>query len=82
MLVLSRKKNERIMLTGGIALSVVEIRGDRVALGFDAPPDVKIFREEILESGDLGILRLGDCGSGFGVGSGDEIPKSPNPQIP
>lgn len=50
MLVLSRKKNERIMIAGGlIKVNVVEIRGDKVRLGIEAPDDVSIDREEVYE---------------------------------
>lgn len=47
MLVLSRKKNERIMIAEDIVLTVVEIRGDKVRLGIEAPRHVAIQREEI-----------------------------------
>jgi carbon storage regulator len=47
MLVLSRKKNESIMIGDNIKLSIVEIRGDRVKLGFIGPRDVAIHREEV-----------------------------------
>lgn len=48
MLVLSRKRGEAITIGGGITLKVIEIRGNRVKLGFDCPADVRIVREEIL----------------------------------
>lgn len=48
MLVLSRKKNERIHLSGGISVTVVEIRGYKVLLGFEAPDEIAILREEIV----------------------------------
>jgi len=52
-LVLSRKKNEDIVIktTEGrtITVKVVQIIGDKVRLGFSAPPDVEIDRKEILE---------------------------------
>lgn len=47
MLVLSRKKNERIMIGENIEVTVVEIRGDRVKLGFVGPHEVPIHREEV-----------------------------------
>ena len=47
MLVLSRKRNERILLSGGVTVTVVEVHGDKVRLGFEAPPEVKIAREEV-----------------------------------
>jgi len=47
MLVLSRKKNQRIMIGDNIEVTVVDIRGDRVKLGFVGPQDVPIHREEV-----------------------------------
>lgn len=47
MLVLSRKANEKIVIDGGIVLTVVKIEGGQVRLGIEAPADVKILREEI-----------------------------------
>jgi carbon storage regulator len=48
MLVLSRHLGEKILIPGlGITIMVVAIRGNVVRLGIDAPPDVKVFREEI-----------------------------------
>lgn len=47
MLVLSRKKNEAIVM-GEIVVRVLEIRGHTVRLGFEAPDGVSIVREELL----------------------------------
>jgi carbon storage regulator len=47
MLVLSRKQGEQIMIGENVVVTVVEIRGDRVRLGFDAPNYVAIHREEV-----------------------------------
>jgi carbon storage regulator len=47
MLVLSRKKNESIVINDDIVITVVEIRGDKVRLGIQAPRDVPIHRSEI-----------------------------------
>lgn len=49
MLVLSRKKNESIMIGDGIKLVVVEIRGDKVRLGVEAPRDTPVHRHEVYE---------------------------------
>ena len=49
MLVLSRKVNEKIVIDGGIVLTVVKIEGGQVRLGIEAPSDVKILREEIAD---------------------------------
>lgn len=47
MLVLSRKKNEKIVINESIVITVVDVRGDRVRIGIDAPRDVPIHRQEI-----------------------------------
>ena len=50
MLVLSRKKNECIVINDNIIVTVIEIRGDKVRLGFDAPRDVPIHRREVYDA--------------------------------
>ena len=50
MLVLSRKKDEKIMIGDDISLMVIEIRGDKVRLGIDAPKHVAVHREEVFEA--------------------------------
>jgi carbon storage regulator len=47
MLVLSRKLGEKIVINGDITLIVVAVEKDRVRLGFEAPRDVAIFRQEL-----------------------------------
>lgn len=47
MLVLSRKKNESIVVNDSIVITVVEIRGDKVRLGIEAPWEVPIHRSEV-----------------------------------
>lgn len=49
MLVLSRKKNESIQIGDSIRVVLVDIRGDKVRLGIDAPPSVRVMRTELLE---------------------------------
>ncbi len=50
MLVLSRKKNESIIINDNIVVTVVDIRRDKVRLGFDAPKEVPIHRKEVYEA--------------------------------
>jgi len=50
MLVLSRKKNESIVINNDITLTVIEIRGDKVRLGIVAPKDVPVHRQEVWEA--------------------------------
>lgn len=47
MLVLSRKKSERIVIDGNIVITVVDVRGDKVRLGIQAPREVPIHRSEV-----------------------------------
>jgi carbon storage regulator len=47
MLILSRKINEKIMIGDDISISIIEIRGDQVRIGVDAPKSVKVFRQEV-----------------------------------
>ena len=50
MLVLSRKKNESIIINDNIIVTVIEIRGDKVRLGIEAPRDVTVHRREVYEA--------------------------------
>ncbi len=48
MLVLSRKLNEKIVIGGGIVITVVKIDRNQVRLGIEAPGHIPVYREEIL----------------------------------
>jgi carbon storage regulator len=61
MLVLSRKKDEKIVIGDNITLMVIEIRGDKVRLGIDAPKDVPVHREEVYNA--IKAERSGDAPS-------------------
>ena len=50
MLVLSRKKNESIIINDDITIVVVEIRGDKVRLGVEAPKEIPVHRNEVYEA--------------------------------
>jgi carbon storage regulator len=50
MLVLSRKKNESIVINDDITIVVVEIRGDKVRLGVEAPKETPVHRREVYEA--------------------------------
>ena len=50
MLVLSRKKNESIVINDDITILVVEIRGDKVRLGIEAPKEVPVHRREVFDA--------------------------------
>jgi carbon storage regulator len=50
MLVLSRKVGESIEIGGGIRVTVTEVRGGRVRLSIQAPPEIRVFRKELLDA--------------------------------
>jgi carbon storage regulator len=50
MLVLSRQRDESIIIGDNIVITVVDIRGDKVRLGIDAPKEVPVHRREVYEA--------------------------------
>lgn len=60
MLVLSRKRNESILIGHEVSITIVEIRGDKVRLGIEAPQDVTVHRKEVYDA----IKRLQEGGEG------------------
>ena len=53
MLIISRKKNEGIVINENTEITVIDIQGDRVRIGIEAPGEVKIVRKELLETEDI-----------------------------
>ena len=53
MLIISRKKNEGIIINENTEITVIDIQGDRVRIGIAAPSEVKIVRKELLETEDI-----------------------------
>jgi carbon storage regulator len=50
MLILSRKINEKVVIGEDITISIIEVRGDQVRIGIDAPKKVKVFRQEVFDA--------------------------------
>ena len=50
MLVLSRKRDERIVINDNIVITVVDIRGDKVRLGIEAPAEMPVHRQEVYDA--------------------------------
>lgn len=54
MLVLSRKQNERIRVGDSVVVTIVRVSGDKVRIGIEAPPDVRVLRDELESTDALG----------------------------
>jgi carbon storage regulator len=81
MLVLSRKKNESIVINDDITIVVVEIRGDKVRLGVEAPKEVPVHRSEVYQAIHRNAAVGGDKSSNSKsepgvVGPGDSSPSA------
>ena len=63
MLVLSRKLNEKIVIDGGIVITIVKVDRNQVRIGIEAPGHVQVFREEIAP------LHMGRNAEAVAVGS-------------
>lgn len=50
MLVLSRQRDETIVIGDSIRVTIVEVRGDKVRIGIEAPRDVTVHRQEIYDA--------------------------------
>ncbi len=50
MLILSRKVDEKIRIGNDITLTIIEVHGDLVKIGIEAPKNVKVFRQEVYEA--------------------------------
>ncbi len=50
MLVLSRKKNESIVINDDVVITVIEVRGDKVRLGIQAPREIPVHRKEVRDA--------------------------------
>jgi carbon storage regulator len=70
MLVLSRKQNERIRVGDSVVVTVVRVSGDKVRIGIEAPPEVRVLRDELEEQEqNLGVVTL------------DEVAELPIPRL-
>lgn len=69
MLVLTRRKNQSIVIGDSIIITVLDVKGDQIRLGITAPRDVQVYREELLAT-------LGD-GTAAALLGKDAVPIAP-----
>ncbi len=50
MLILSRKTDQQIKIGENITITIIDIKGDQVKIGVEAPKDVKVFRQEVFNA--------------------------------
>ena len=67
MLVLSRQRDESIMIGDQIVITIVDIRGDKVRLGIEAPNEIPVHRQEVYEA-----IKRENAGT-----AGHKVPKAP-----
>ncbi|MCU1570988.1 MAG: carbon storage regulator CsrA [Naasia sp.] len=79
MLVLTRKKGERVMIGDDIVITVIDIRGDGIRIGFDAPRGVSIQRAEVLSAVSAANTEAASIGAAEGVRLVDLLTKPPVP---
>jgi carbon storage regulator len=75
MLVLSRQRDESIVIGDKVVVTIVDIRGDKVRLGIEAPHDVAVHRQEVYEA----IQRENREGGAPPRGSANRSPRAANP---
>jgi carbon storage regulator len=75
-LVLTRRKNQSIVIGDDIIVTVLEVKGDQIRLGITAPRDVQVYREELLAA-----LKDANTSAVLGEGAPPVAPPAP-PQAP
>lgn len=50
MLIITRRPGERVMIGDNIVVAVIDVKGSNVRIGIDAPREVAVFREELLDT--------------------------------
>jgi carbon storage regulator len=84
MLVLSRQRDESIIIGDDIEITVVDIRGDKVRLGVTAPKEISVHRKEVYEAirrenREAARVKPDDVSALGKIGPKPTDPKNPNP---
>ena len=77
MLVLSRQRDESIIIGDNIVVTIVDIRGDKVRLGIQAPTEVPVHRREVYEAIQRENLRASQLEPKDTQGLGGAAPPGP-----
>jgi carbon storage regulator len=77
MLVLSRQRDESIIIGDNIVITIVDIRGDKVRLGIEAPQEIPVHRQEVYEAIQRENLKASQLDPN--VARGVSRPASPRP---
>ena len=77
MLVLSRQRDETIMIGDDVEITVVDIRGEKVRLGINAPPHVPVHRKEVYEA-----IKREKLAAGLGKGETPKVESLANRRKP
>jgi carbon storage regulator len=80
MLLLTRKLGENIRIGDDVKITIVEVKGNHVKLGIDAPPSIKVHREEIYERIQQERQRANAAGSPPGSPPGNGKPEEDKPR--
>ena len=80
MLVLSRQRDESIMIGDNIVVTIVDIRGDKVRLGINAPTEIPVHRQEVYEAIQRENLRAARVEPKDAQAVGRGLPKQPLPR--
>ena len=78
MLVLSRQRDESIMIGDNIVITIVDIRGDKVRLGINAPTEIPVHRQEVYEAIQRENLRASQLEPKDARGLGKSTNSSPD----
>ena len=78
MLVLSRHRDESIMIGDDIVITVVDLRGDKVRLGIEAPKSIPVHRQEVYDA----IQRENQKAAQMGTADTKSLGKTAPPQPP
>ncbi|MCH5292600.1 MAG: carbon storage regulator CsrA [Treponema sp.] len=77
MLILSRKIDERIKIGDEITITIIDVHGDQVKIGVEAPKNVKVFRQEVFDAiqseNKAAVVASSDAGNQIAISAVSEL---------